>query len=135
MRRRVLLGSFLLVALCASLAWLGCGRQVSGEALYDAVLRGDLGRVRRLVRSGAPLDYRFDGGNTPLMAASEGSSAEIAECLLKAGARPNLTGRQGTALDMAASASLKRLLAAYGGKRSRDMTPVERQAAAQGGDW
>jgi len=60
-----------------------------GGELHAAVARGDLAAVRRLARSGAPLDERDGQGRTPLLLATQRNQIEIARALITAGADVN----------------------------------------------
>lgn len=70
--------------------------------LLQAVRRGDEGRVRALLRSGAGVDDSTPSGWTPLMEAAQRGAPRLAGLLLEAGADPDARDRvQGTPLDVA----------------------------------
>lgn len=61
-----------------------------GRALITAIYAWDLPKVENFLKQGAPIDYRTDVENTPLMWASATRCPEITAVLLEAGADPNL---------------------------------------------
>src|SRR5687768_17192020 len=69
--------------------------------LLDAVGRGDLAEVRRLLASGTLVDSRDVEEYTALMIAAQRGHHEIFESLLQAGANPYLTAFGETALTIA----------------------------------
>jgi ankyrin repeat protein len=60
-----------------------------GAALLQAVARGDLAEVERLLRAGAPVDPRDAQGRTPLLLATHGNHVAVARALIAAGADVN----------------------------------------------
>jgi ankyrin repeat protein len=90
--------------------------------LLEAVRRGEEGRVRTLLRSGAGVDVSTPSGWTPLMEAAQRGSMRLADLLLAAGADPDARDRiHGTALDVAeraGHAELARLLREGGARGS-----------------
>lgn len=112
-------GRLSLLALCVLAGMLlltGCGREKAASsvtragsgrassevrALHEAVLDGDLDRLRTLIQRGADVEGRLDG-LTPLQMAASIGNVEIARFLLAKGADVNARGPGGrTALDMA----------------------------------
>jgi ankyrin repeat protein len=63
--------------------------------LLDAVRRGDVQEVARLLAAGADPNVRDPDGDAPLHIAAEQCNADIAELLLKHGADPNARDNQG----------------------------------------
>ena len=59
------------------------------EQLHFASAEGDLGKVKRLVAEGFPLDAFDDLSRTPLHCAVEGGHLEVVKYLLSAGAEVN----------------------------------------------
>lgn len=77
------------------------------RAVYQAVERGDLNEVRRLVEGGAPLDWSPEGGFGSLHKALEAGHADIADYLLERGADVNAKAVDGiTPLHIVQDASL-----------------------------
>ncbi|WP_431780960.1 ankyrin repeat domain-containing protein [Streptomyces chumphonensis] len=70
--------------------------------LFEAVLTGDVGATKTLLRSGACPERRNSDSTTPLYLASVQGEAEIARLLMKAGASPDAEsagpGSEGTPL-------------------------------------
>lgn len=82
-------------------AWLEEGANLDQE-LSNAVLAGDLERIRFLIEKGADVNKRDPEGYAPLHTASRNKRAEIITVLLKAGADVNLKDKDGyTALQHA----------------------------------
>lgn len=66
---------------------------VAAEPIHDAAKAGDAAKVKKLLASGVKVDARsFLGGYTPLHLAG---TAEVAEVLLKAGAKVNARDEKG----------------------------------------
>jgi len=63
--------------------------------LVDAVRRGDVQEVARLLAAGANPNVKDLDGKTPLHIAAEQCNADIAELLLKHGADPNARDEHG----------------------------------------
>jgi ankyrin repeat protein len=63
--------------------------------LVDAVRRGDVQEVARLLAAGADPNVKDLDGETPLHIAAEQCNADIAELLLKHGADPNARDEHG----------------------------------------
>ena len=63
--------------------------QATGQALRDAVARGDIASLDRLIASGAPLDATDGAGQTPLLLAVQNDNLEAATRLIAAGANIN----------------------------------------------
>jgi cytohesin len=63
--------------------------------LVEAVRRGDVQEVARLLAAGADPNVKDLDGHTPLHYAAEQCRADIAELLLKHGADPNARDNQG----------------------------------------
>ena len=77
---------------------------VDSRELISAARKGDVGEVERLIRSGANLNIRSDGGWTALIWASFQNYVEVVKLLISAGANLNIrnNGSQ-TALIVASS--------------------------------
>jgi uncharacterized protein len=99
--------------------------------LLDAVAKGRLDRVRKLLRSGASPDARDATGNTALMIAVQQAGRSVVRCLLKAGAIPDLQNRSGqTALMLAAIAGrLPTVRALIEGGATLDLVNRKRETA------
>ncbi|MFT3915474.1 MAG: ankyrin repeat domain-containing protein [Anaeromyxobacteraceae bacterium] len=65
---------------------LRAGVPFTAAALVEAAQRGDLPTVRRFLRAGADVEAPDNLGRTPLVAAVDGGSREVAVALLEAGA-------------------------------------------------
>eukprot|EP00658_Telonema_sp_P-2_P066088 TRINITY_DN55197_c0_g1_i2.p1 TRINITY_DN55197_c0_g1~~TRINITY_DN55197_c0_g1_i2.p1 ORF type:complete len:191 (+),score=37.91 TRINITY_DN55197_c0_g1_i2:342-914(+) len=65
------------------------------SSMEIAALDGDLGQVVELIKSGADMNAKDDGGRTPLHNAVFGGQANIAAILLKNGADPEVTTEDG----------------------------------------
>ncbi len=77
------------------------------KAVYDAVAEGDLGKVKRLVKGGALLDWAPENGFGALHRALEDGHTDIAAYLVEKGADVNTKGVNGiTPLHIVADASL-----------------------------
>ncbi|MFC8173916.1 ankyrin repeat domain-containing protein [Streptomyces sp. NPDC013012] len=74
--------------------------------LFEAILAGDAGNTKILLRAGASPERRDGDGTTPLYLASVQGEAEVARLLLEAGASPDAEssgpGSEGTPLCAAA---------------------------------
>ncbi|MFK4103798.1 ankyrin repeat domain-containing protein [Streptomyces sp. NPDC019531] len=87
--------------------------------LFEAILAGDAGSAKTLLRSGASPEPRNTDGTTPLYLASVQGEAELARLLMEAGASPDTEssgpGSEGTPLCAAAcwghTAAVRELLA------------------------
>ena len=81
----------------------GTGQRL-GDALGDAVARGDLARVKQLVEEGIKVnERRHEGGSTPLSTAALHGHLEVVRYLIQKEARVNGTNQDGnTALHVAA---------------------------------
>lgn len=76
-----------------------------GEAMLEAAEHGNLEEVRRLIASGADLEWRSHE-DTPLIVAAQGRHTEVCRALLAAGAKINARGQGGwTALMFSAKSS------------------------------
>ena len=72
-------------------------KSVPGETfLMDLVRAGDARRVSALLKEGVDVNKRSAGGVTALMLAATNGHTDIAELLLNAGARPDITDYNGT---------------------------------------
>jgi ankyrin repeat protein len=58
--------------------------------LHDAAWRGDVEEIRRIVRSGADIDWRDSIGETALFGAAAWGHVDAVKLLLELGAEPNL---------------------------------------------
>jgi len=63
--------------------------QATGQALLDAVARGDVASLDRLIAAGAPIDATDAAGQTPLLLAVQKNNLEAATRLIEAGANIN----------------------------------------------
>ena len=63
--------------------------QATGQTLRDAVARGDMASLDRLIASGAALDATDAAGQTPLLLAVQNDNLEAATRLIEAGANIN----------------------------------------------
>lgn len=93
------------------------GQGVRAEALFDAVLKKDVGRVREALRAGANPNARDDRGVPPLVYAGHSGAAEIVEALVDAGANVSANPEHDTTPLIAAvtggsADAVKKLLAA-----------------------
>ncbi len=66
------------------------------DALIEAAGKGDLKRVKALVKGGLSVDARDDIGVTALMEAAYAGRVKVVKYLLQAGADPNVTDEAGT---------------------------------------
>lgn len=73
--------------------------------LVEAAGRGDLGRVRKLLDAGVPLEQRDDRGRTPLLAATAGNHLEVVRLLIGRGADVNAQDDQRDSAFLLAGAS------------------------------
>jgi ankyrin repeat protein/mono/diheme cytochrome c family protein len=111
-----------IIPVSACTVWLACfpllavGSAPSGNALFEAIRRGDSASVDELLKNGADLQARNDIGDTPLMTAALYAGTDVLELLIKAGADVNATNQVGaTVLLRAATSEDKvRLLVAKG---------------------
>jgi uncharacterized protein len=84
-----------------------CGAKVNepapgrGHAITAASATGQDDSVQVLLREGADINTREKLGWTPLMAAVRGGHIQTVRILLTEGADPNLSGDEGTALEIA----------------------------------
>ncbi|MFJ4711537.1 ankyrin repeat domain-containing protein [Streptomyces sp. NPDC088785] len=106
--------------------------------LFGAILAGDAGRVRAVLRRGASPARPFGAGTTPLYLAAVQGEAEVVRVLLAAGAAPDAEsagpGSEGTPLCAAAcwghTEAVRHLLAhgadpALREDRGTGLTPLE----------
>lgn len=63
--------------------------QATGQALFDAVARGDIASIDRLIAAGAPLQATDAAGQTPLLIAVQSDNLDAATRLIAAGADIN----------------------------------------------
>lgn len=63
--------------------------QATGQALLEAVVRGDIASLDRLIASGSSLDATDPAGQTPLLLAVQSNNLEAAARLIAAGANIN----------------------------------------------
>ena len=120
-----------LVALLAAAA--SAQTDTSGTALFQAIERGAVGDVERLLRTGANPNVVDAEGVPALMAATVFADAEMVEVLLKHGADPNRAGPGGATALMWAVPDVEkvRLLIARGANVNA-RSETERTAAARG---
>lgn len=96
---------------------------------YDflqAVFDGDLNTVIELLEAGADIDFQdpSEHGATALMLAAEENEEDIVELLLKLGADVNETNwYDQTALDLAGSLTIGKLISDAGGKSGYQLNP------------
>jgi ankyrin repeat protein len=103
------------VAIVAGVFFSACGEDP--RAVYDAVERGDLAEVKRLVERGAPLDWSPENGLGPLHKAAEDGRVDIAAYLLEQGADVNAKAVDGiTPLHIVQDASLTERLIQNGAR-------------------
>jgi len=98
MKRRALL-----IALLLSTAAAWAQSPERDQALIAAAGRGDAAAVQRLMKEGASLLTRDDGGRTALVAAAYGNHVDTARILLEAGASPNVRDTVGRTAFMVAA--------------------------------
>jgi ankyrin repeat protein len=67
----------------------GAQPQATGQALFDAVARGDIAALDRLIAAGAPLQASDAAGQTPLLLAVQNNNLDAATRLIAAGADIN----------------------------------------------
>jgi ankyrin repeat protein len=68
----------------------------TGPALIDAINRGDIDAVKKLLSRGAPVNVKDEHmGRTPLIIAAMNGNAEIVKILLERGADANATDMEG----------------------------------------
>lgn len=97
------------VALALLIGFLVCRLHLS-DTLGQAAGRGDIVAVQSALRRGADVNYQFEGWSALYLAASNGR-ADVVKLLLESGARPDLKTYEGqTALDVARTEEVKRLL-------------------------
>jgi len=63
------------------------------EALHNAVSKGQIEFVERLIDAGADVDMKSEDGQTPLFRAAENGHEAIGRLILRAGANINATGK------------------------------------------
>jgi ankyrin repeat protein len=63
--------------------------QATGKAVFEAVARGDIAALDRLIATGAPLDATDAAGQTPLLLAVQNNDLDAATRLIVAGADIN----------------------------------------------
>lgn len=94
-------------------------------SLFDAVVAGDVDRVKELLAAGEDPNDLGPRGRTALMAAAESGDEKMVAALLEAGGEPMLTDDLGeTALVIAAAhgrAGVCRLLLPHAGDDERDL--------------
>ncbi len=84
--------------------WLSCALAVSAGELQDAAARGDIAKVRSLIRSNPLAISARDGGTTALHEAARAGHIEIVKLLVTSGANVNATDFSGlTPLKLATS--------------------------------
>ena len=72
------------------------------ESLYSAIKMDSANEVKQFIAFGADINYRYEGGKTPLMLASSMGSISTVRSLLELGANMNLVSKEKmTALDYA----------------------------------
>lgn len=110
----------------------------SNAVLFTAVRNGDVAGVLELLRGGAPVDARDDGGATPLHWVTGVASVAMATALLDAGAPPDALDKEGKApiYWLAKEEALVALLLARGADAARHATlggatPLHRAAEAE----
>lgn len=87
-------------------------------SIFYAAMANDLGAARYYVEAGQPVDIKDKFGRTPLMLAAERGSVEVIRLLLKAGADPSVTTKEGlTAASFAWSPEVRQILMQASGKR------------------
>ncbi len=102
---RVLAVSWRVVAIAIAICVSACSQDP--KAVYEAVAQGDLGKVKRLVEGGAPLDWTPEDGFGALHKALEDGRTDIAAYLVEKGADVKAKGVNGiTPLHIVADASL-----------------------------
>jgi ankyrin repeat protein len=98
--------------------WAQTDEAVMDTIWEDAVKRGDVERVRQLLRSGADLDARDRYGRTALMLAAHHGHREMVETLIGSGADLNVTAKYNLSALMlaviAGHAAIAQLLARAG---------------------
>jgi ankyrin repeat protein len=96
----------LLVALIFTIASAACtfaqSQQYLDDQLFGAVIRGEVGKVKDLVRNGANVNAKGSLGNTPLGAAANEGNLEIVAFLIEHGADVNPSGFLGSTVLMSA---------------------------------
>ena len=84
------------MVLCFSIiTFLLIGYAESGEPLHEAVKRGNIDMVKRLIEEGANVDARDENNDTPLFIAVGHSHKDIAELLILKGANVNAVTKYG----------------------------------------
>ncbi len=111
-------------------AWLARQKQIHssflGEgAFFQAADRGDLAVLERMIDLGMPVDI-VTGGFTPLMRAARGGHAAAVSLLLKHGADPDVMEDGTTALHVAQTEEVRRLLSGSGARVMRPL-PLAQQ--------
>ena len=78
-----------IVSLCCAICVSGGTAQSTEKdnALHQAIVKGDVEEVRRLIANGANVEARSDQGQTPLHLAAQRGNAQMAALLIKDGAR------------------------------------------------
>lgn len=66
-----------------------------GESLSVAAFTGNVSKVKRLLRQGAPPSWKDDDGNTPLHVATSRGHMQVVQQLVSAGADVNATDEDG----------------------------------------
>lgn len=88
----------------------GCGF-IRNDALNQAALSGDAGRIRELLSQGADVNGRGMHAMTPVLSAARGGHLEVVQLLVEKGAAVNDHNDSGSALMWAVSSGNEDLVA------------------------
>lgn len=83
--------SLILLLVFSSSVWAASSQQ----KLYQAAESGDIGGVRKALKSGADVDKQDRDGWTALLFAATNNQPSVVQLLVSAGADPNIAGNQG----------------------------------------
>ncbi|MGI9228167.1 MAG: ankyrin repeat domain-containing protein [Gammaproteobacteria bacterium] len=96
------------------------------ESLYSAIKMDSAKEIKQFISFGADINYRYEGGKTPLMLASSMGSIGAVKALLELGANPDLISEKDmTAMDYAHQNRDKFIVAVLKAKKYSSEETVE----------